>query len=44
MTIGPVLSLPDFEETVECDASTNGLEAVLMQKGQPLAYFSEAFH
>lgn len=36
VTTGPVLRLPDIEETlvVECDASTNGLGAVLMQKGQ----------
>lgn len=46
VTKGPALTLPDFVETlvVECDASTNGLGAVLMQKGQPLVYLSKALH
>lgn len=46
MTTGPVLRLPDIEETlvVECDASMNGPGAVLMQKGQPLAYLRKALH
>lgn len=44
MASTPVLALPNFAEvfTVETDASDVGLGAVLMQKGQPLAYLSKA--
>ncbi|KFK25816.1 hypothetical protein AALP_AA8G165200 [Arabis alpina] len=44
MTTVPVLALADFNELfiVESDASRTGLGVVLMQKQQPLAFFSQA--
>ena len=44
MTRTPVLALPNFKEpfTVETDACQDGIGAVLMQKGQPIAYLSKA--
>ncbi|KAL9459640.1 hypothetical protein AB3S75_002944 [Citrus x aurantiifolia] len=43
MTSVPVLVLPDFRQPfiVEIDASRYGLEADLMQKQCPIAYFSQ---
>jgi hypothetical protein len=40
----PVLALPNFERPfcIEIDASDNGISAVLMQDGHPLAYLSKS--
>ena len=44
MTTTPVLAMPNFQEQfiVETDACMDGIGAVLMQKGQPIAYLSKA--
>jgi len=44
MTTTPVLALPNFQETfiVETNACQDGIGAVLMQKGQPIAFLSKA--
>ena len=44
LTTTPVLTLPNFQEIfeVEIDASDVGISAVLMQKGQPIAFLSKA--
>jgi hypothetical protein len=44
MTTPLMLRLPDFTKTfvIECDASGSGLDAVLMQTGQPIAFLSKA--
>jgi hypothetical protein len=44
MMTTPVLALPNFQETftIETDACSDGIGAVLMQKGQPIAFLSKA--
>jgi hypothetical protein len=44
LTSPPVLRLPDFSQRffIKCDACGTGIGVILIQQGQPIAFFSEA--
>jgi len=44
LVTAPVLALPDFTKgfTIETDASSQGIGAVMTQNGHPIAYISKA--
>jgi len=44
MTTTPILAMPNFNEafTIETDAFGDGIGAVLVQQGKPVAYMSRA--
>ena len=41
VTTAPLLAYPAMKLTIQCDASSSGLGAALMQEGKPLAYAIE---
>ncbi|KAC9774269.1 hypothetical protein E3N88_45275 [Mikania micrantha] len=45
LSTAPVLKLPDIQNplVVECDASSDGVGAILSQDNHPVAYFSKGF-
>ena len=44
MTSTPTLAMPNFSEPfiIECDASGNGIGAILAQQSRPIAFMSRA--